>query len=689
MDRSSPRTNKTESEILISLNEAVANVPSPEALFQVIYETLRPVFHFDLSAVILPTESQEYGEIFLQAVSVPDELRELGTMRKFRIDGSLSGFDPDSMDILRFETSEIHRLKLDFGKELEIMERSLGIQHFTLCPLVHSGKIIGHLILGNGRFGPIEDEDIPLLQLVSRVIAAAVASTSAFAKLSRREQEAQRLLNFTTALLDIHETQEFFTKLAQSFYQLRPFVFGSAYGLQLEELANICATADAKGVRPLIEDPIPLLDPLSTNGPHPKVQVIYYDSEKLKEHPIELFKHLEVHAAVQVILRFEGYPDVILTLAGNKSQSADLLTPGLLEQVGIQLFISLQTLFMFDRTQSIKNRLQLENRILFDEMAPPSNHSQMIGQSPAFRKVLSRASLVAPNDTTVLLLGETGTGKEVLARFLHDSSLRHEKPMVRVNCASLPAQLIESELFGHEKGSFTGAVDRRLGKFELAQGGTIFLDEIGELPLESQAKLLRVLQEREFERVGGHQILHADVRVIAATNRDLAEEARKGTFRPDLYFRISVFSITLPPLRDRKEDIPLLAEIFLQRAAKKIGHTVRSLEREELDLLTCYSWPGNIRELEHVMENAAILAKNTAPNFRDFRKMAKGTDEEDEEETIPPLEEIIRSHILKALRRTKGRVGGPNGAASLLHLNSKTLDSKMRKLGIQRTVGFN
>jgi transcriptional regulator with GAF, ATPase, and Fis domain len=241
-------------------------------------------------------------------------------------------------------------------------------------------------------------------------------------------------------------------------------------------------------------------------------------------------------------------------------------------------------------------------------------------------------------------------------------------------------------LFGHEKGAFTGAVERRIGKFELAQGGTIFLDEIGELPLESQAKLLRVLQEKEFERIGGKDVIRVDVRVLTATNRNLEEEVRKGRFRADLFFRLNVFPITIPPLRERKEDIPILAEIFLRKFSKRFGRALRTITHEEGELLQAYAWPGNIRELEHFMERSAITAMGADPNFREFRKAFVDKSDAEPTQEIRPLDEVVKDYLIMALRQAHGKVSGPDGAASKLGLNGKTLDSKMRKYGIQRKV---
>jgi transcriptional regulator with GAF, ATPase, and Fis domain len=257
--------------------------------------------------------------------------------------------------------------------------------------------------------------------------------------------------------------------------------------------------------------------------------------------------------------------------------------------------------------------------------------------------------------------------------------------MIKVNCATLPSQLIESELFGHEKGSFTGAVERRIGKFELANGGTIFLDEIGELPLELQAKLLRVLQEKEFERIGGKQTIKADVRVIAATNRNLEDEINAGRFRADLFYRLNVFPITVPPLRDRKEDLPLFVRHFSEKYAKAMGKSVKEISRTDFEVFMNYDWPGNIRELEHLIERATIVSRGQTLDFSDV-KFVKNTRRDEDLSSFKSLEEMEKEYIISALRAANGKIMGKNSAAELLGLNGKTLGSKMRKLGIKREV---
>jgi PAS domain S-box-containing protein len=330
-------------------------------------------------------------------------------------------------------------------------------------------------------------------------------------------------------------------------------------------------------------------------------------------------------------------------------------------------------------------RLHQQNLYLQEELKSVHNFEEIIGRSPALVAVLDKVSRVAATDATVLITGETGTGKELIARAIHSNSRRAARPLIKVNGAALPAGLVESELFGHEKGAFTGAIARRIGRFELADGGTLFLDEIGDLPMETQAKLLRVLQEREIDRIGGGASIAVDVRIIAATNRDLVRAIRENTFREDLYYRLSVFPIALPPLRERAEDIPLLARLLVDRFAARIGKPIEGIGRETMRRLIAYRWPGNIRELENVLERAVILAAGPILDFeidRDRPWPATSL----EGASSPSLEEVERRHILAILDRTNWVIEGPRGAAGMLGLHPNTLRSRLKKLGISRSA---
>ena len=337
--------------------------------------------------------------------------------------------------------------------------------------------------------------------------------------------------------------------------------------------------------------------------------------------------------------------------------------------------------------ESLKYKLQLENKYLQEEIKLTYNFEEIISKSKQFQKILQQIEQVASTDATVLILGESGTGKELIARAVHNISNRSKRPLVKVNCATLPANLIESELFGHEKGAFTGAMERKIGRFELADGGTLFLDEIGELPVELQAKLLRVLQEGEFERLGNPKTMKVNVRIIAATNRNLQQAIEKKEFREDLYYRLNVFPITCPPLRKRKEDIPLLIKHFCQKHEGKIGKKITHIPDKVIDAMMAYDWPGNIRELENIIERAMILSHNGILEYGEWIPTEKIYESGNGSNVAASkLEDVEKEHIVEILKKTGWKVSGEKGAAKILGLNATTLEARMKKLGIKREV---
>ena len=332
--------------------------------------------------------------------------------------------------------------------------------------------------------------------------------------------------------------------------------------------------------------------------------------------------------------------------------------------------------------QEYKLKLEDENFFLQEQVQTNQQHENIIGSSKGLQNVFYLVAKVSQSDSTVLLLGETGTGKELIAKAIHDSSSRKEKLMIKINCASMPVSLIESELFGHEKGSFTGASERRIGRFELANNSTLFLDEIGELSLDMQVKLLRVIQEKEIERIGGHEVIKTNVRIIAATNRNLEKEVAENRFRKDLYYRLNVFPISLPPLRDRKEDIPLLASRFMIQISEKLSKPVNRISPKAMNQLINYHWPGNVRELEHLIERTILLTNGST-----IKEVILSTALEREgflASSIKTIAQIEREHILSVLKKTGGKIHGDGGAAELLKIPATTLSSKMKKLGIKK-----
>jgi formate hydrogenlyase transcriptional activator len=366
----------------------------------------------------------------------------------------------------------------------------------------------------------------------------------------------------------------------------------------------------------------------------------------------------------------------------------------LLTRVAGQIAIAVRNAFSYERIEELNAQLAREKLYLEDEIRSDYQFEEIIGRSQALGRVLKEIQTVAPTDSTVLISGETGSGKELVARAIHQLSTRRDHAFVKLNCAAIPTGLLESELFGHEKGAFTGAISQRIGRFELANRGTVFLDEVGEIPLELQPKLLRVLQEREFERLGSTRTLKTDARLIAATNRDLAAFVDEQKFRQDLFYRLNVFPITVPPLRERREDIPMLVRHFAQQFARRMKKNVENISSETMDTLTRYDWPGNIRELQNLIERAVILS--TGPTLdvpvealNGRRVTAPAVPSTAADKPLPDghaqtLEDADRRHIIAALERTNWVIAGPNGAAARLGVKRSTLQFRMRKLGISR-----
>ena len=424
------------------------------------------------------------------------------------------------------------------------------------------------------------------------------------------------------------------------------------------------------------------------------------DLEKEQQYPNERRLAAEgIQSMCVVPLALQGKCIGLLSIVSQQTDRYSDEDAAFLQEVANQVGLAVQNMQSYQEIASLKARLEKENVYLREELRAEHNFEEIVGNSPALLKALHAVEQVAPTDSTVLIYGETGTGKELVARAIHSRSSRNGRALVSVNCSAISAGLVESELFGHMKGAFTGALERRIGRFELANGGTIFLDEIGELSLETQVKLLRVLQEHEFEPVGSSHPLRVDVRVIAATNRNLREAVQAGRFRSDLFYRLNVFPIELPPLRERRSDIPQLVAFCLSQFSKRLGKKIDGVSRESMENLVNYPWPGNIRELQNVIERAMIVSAD--PTLRLDRDLmpvaaeAKGVEApeadalEDRQADLKSgkplltLDEVERNHILAALQHAGGVVDGPKGAARILNLHPNTLRHRMDKLGIK------
>ena len=380
----------------------------------------------------------------------------------------------------------------------------------------------------------------------------------------------------------------------------------------------------------------------------------------------------------------------VLLLGCKQAGAYDTADVDFLQQVANQVAVIVENGLAFDEIEALKDKLSKEKIYLEEKVSPEEkvrtahNFGEIVGDSAALRRVLKQVDAVARTGATVLILGETGTGKELIARALHDLSPRRGQTFVKLNCAAIPTGLLESELFGHEKGAFTGAISQKVGRFELAHQGTLFLDEVGDIPPELQPKLLRALQEQEFERLGSTRTVRVDVRLVAATNRDLAQMVADGRFRNDLYYRLNVFPVVLPPLRERREDIPMLVRHFIQRFARRMGRRIESIPASVMDALVCYHWPGNIREMQNIIERAVILSPGRSLRVHLGDLQPAATEAQAPAGEPVTLADAEREHILGVLHETGWVVGGPKGAAARLGMKRSTLQKKMKKLDISR-----
>jgi transcriptional regulator with GAF, ATPase, and Fis domain len=705
----------TDETLLLHLNEAIATIREKDKLFKAVTTKLRLIFPFDLIGINIFDEEVKQKRLFLRDYYGTDEAPPLppgadyfspiagSPIEKLVADPRVQQFTPQ-------------QYLADYPEYAAYKKMThLGVTHLTAVPLHIGGRLTGFMTLASRRTPHFTAADEKLLEKIGSLIAVAVSNTLAFEEVARREQERTLQLNITNALLSIKQREPLFRAVAEALSRVVLFDY---FGLRVQRAGRQEAFegfAEFSRAGEGQEAPLLALDPNRQNGLNRlDASAMYQQLNDLLKAPglyaaddfraqaqrYPLLRHVyeEYGTRAMLIVPIWQRPDgaAVLMLASPNPTAfrpEDLATVLALTP---QIALALENLFAFEQIEELKSQVEQERTYLVDEINTSarfgSDAGAFIGSSPALHLVERRIGLVAPTDTTVLISGETGTGKELVARELHNASPRHARALIKLNCAALPAQLIESELFGHEKGAFTGAVERRIGKFELANGGSIFLDEIGELPLDLQAKLLRVLQEKEFERLGGTKVLHSDARVIAATNRVLADEVAAGRFRADLYYRLNVFPIELAPLRERREDIEPLLRHFVQRLSKRLGKPIRQVRPTDLAALQAYSWPGNIRELEHVLEQAIIVSQGQFLEFAGFAgaplMMAiTAAPAALLAAPIKTLKEQERDHILAALQRTSGRVSGAQGAAVLLDINPKTLEARMKKLGIRRTVG--
>jgi len=690
-------------EALLEVSEAIAHQRDLPALFHELAIRLHSVVDFDFLTLLLYDSAKNVIRLHVLEAR---EARETPQDAEYAIADHPAGLVwqtqqpyvvPDAMSDERFP---------NFTTRL----KEVGVRSIAIVPLTTAQRRLG--AMGFGRLVPekLTDGEVQFMQRVASQVAVAVdnalnyETSQAYQKqLSQERDRLQVLLEINNVLVTSRALPELFSGIVATLTRVIHHDYTSLALLDpTTNLLKIKSLDFAMPHAPLAEKDLSVAlenSPAGRSILTGKAEV--FRGSELDQFPTELVKKLRAEGlksvcCVPLISKGEAFGS--LNLASKRPEAFTEQDVELLAQVGTQVAIAVKNALAFKEIDALKDKLAVEKLYLEEEIRSEFNFEEIIGESAALRKALGQVELAAPANTTVLLTGETGTGKELFARAIHNLSPRQDSTFVKVNCAAIPAGLLESELFGHERGAFTGAITQKVGRFELADKGSIFLDEVGDIPLELQPKLLRVLQEQEFERLGSNVTQRVDVRVVAATNADLARLVAEKAFRSDLFYRLNVFPIQIPALRERREDIPLLVRYFVQKFSQRFNKTVIYVPADAMDALTNYPWPGNVRELENLLERAVLLspgkdlrvplgelkvAPSAGPVERSIEASATTAVHAAE---VATLEEAERQHILRALRQTHWRVAGPRGAATLLGMKRTTLQARMRKLGIRRPI---
>jgi len=564
---------------------------------------------------------------------------------------------------------------------------ALGLLSTCAVPLTTPHRALGTLEIASRRANAYSDDDVDLLAIVADAVAVTLDNALSHEQLREEHDRSTLLLELTNSLVSNLELRDVLTSVMRSARRIMRSD-SAVVALPDADAGHLRAYAlDFQDGGDLLQEG-ELIDAQGTIAAQvfrtgkPWVGRI----EDVLESGLEVNpKWLELGFKVGCVLPLASRHRILGTL-GLRRRDDTMYTDdevNFLIQVANQIAVAVENALAYGEIRSLKDKLAEERVYLRDEVRTERNFEEVVGKSTVLRRVLRNVETVAPTDSTVLIYGETGTGKELVARAIHNLSPRRSKAFVKLNCAAIPTGLLESELFGHEKGAFTGAIAQRIGRFELADGGTIFLDEVGEIPLDLQTKLLRVLQEREFERLGSGRTLRTDARLIAATNRDLAALVEEKRFRADLFYRLNVFPVHMPPLHERPEDIPLLVRHFVEHYARRMKRAIETIPSETMEVLTRYRWPGNVRELQNLMERAVILSPGPVLHvpLGDLDVRATGGQPRGPAQT---LEEAERAHIVATLTDTNWVVAGARGAAVRLGMNRSTLQFRMKKLGIMR-----
>lgn len=681
------RSAEERASLLANICRAIAAHRNLGELFDVLGESLRSMVNFDYLSVVLHDVSKDVMRMHVLKSTLPSPMRE---GMEFQMDESLAAFVMQSARPMIFSDTE-----QDTGfSKLTKMLLAHHVKSICSVPLITPRRKLGALSFGSGEKNAFVDEDFEVLQLVADQVAVAVenalnveAAQKLRDKLARERDRLKLLLDVNNAVVSNLNLNALFEAVPKS---VRHAMQCDAACIALPE-PNTDELRfhglDIRDGRGFFRELMPV--PLSgsyTGMTFTSGKPFFYDTVPDNPSPAarQAYEWEGMNSGCFLpIIRGERTLGVLLLL-DRRERAFSPSDVEFLGQIVNQVAIALENALNYHELSESKERLAKERLYLLNEIRSEHRFDEVVGSSAELKAVLQHIETVAPTDSTVLIEGETGTGKEVIARTVHNLSYRRERTFVKVNCAAIPAGLLESELFGHEKGAFTGALLQKIGRFELAHKGTLFLDEIGDLPLELQPKLLRVLQEQEFERLGGTRSIKVDVRIVAATNRDLGKMVEERQFRADLYYRFKVFPVTLPPLRERRDDIPALVRYFATKYSQQMKKPITTIPSSAMDALVEYEWPGNIRELQNFIERAVILSADTVlrPPLAELKKSTTSMPAQNGHPNS--LEDAEREHIIRMLRETGWVLGGNQGAAAKLGIPRTTLLYKMRRLGIPR-----
>ena len=695
-------------EALLEVTEVIAQQRDLQALFHELAERLHVVLQFDFLALVLHNPAKNTMRLHTLVTHGP---RQADKTSEYPVEAMPSGWVWQTQEVfVTLNASEDTRYP-EFMRKL----REEGVHSAAIVPLTTAQHRLGAVAFGRYAAQGISEVEVDFMKRVAAQVAVAVDNAINFEaaeayqmQLARERDRLKVLLEINNLLVSTRDVTALFKGIVSSLKSVVQHDYTSLALLdQVTGLLKIHPLdVPMPTAIPTTEISIPLEGSPAGQAITTSEVLVARTSEIDSFSPdvTKFFKEQGVQVICCVPLITHTRTFGTINFASRDSKAFSTPDVQLLKQVAAQVAIALENALAFRQIDELKDKLAVEKLYLEEEIRSEFNFEEIIGDSTALRRALAQVELAAPAGTTVLILGETGTGKELIARAIHNLSSRRERTFVKVNCAAIPAGLLESELFGHERGAFTGALAQKIGRFEFADGGTLFLDEVGDLPLELQPKLLRVLQEQEFERLGGNRTLHVDVRVVAATNSELVQLVAEKKFRSDLYYRLNVFPIQLPPLRERPEDVPLLVRYFVQKFSRRQNKTVEYIPADVMDALIHYPWPGNIRELENLIERAVLLSPgrelrvpvaelkalsqggSSSMGIADNLGLALPMPPGSSSHSIVSLEEADRQHILRALRQTEWRIAGPHGAANLLGLKRTTLQARMRKLGIKRPI---